>query len=365
MNPKFDIKGLDTEVMTKELMRSGDFEIPLYHFPATMREGVVALLERRPIWQTTDAEVRSFIPSVVPDNIARGLVTEAVPLSPGQAGGRDMFGVEWEYIPEENGSMVRPGEPLFTDANEWCSKLRWPDVETWDWAGCAERNKDFLDKDTFNVCWFLTGWFERLISFMDFGNAAVAMIDEEQSGAVKDLFQQLSDLYIVILSRLIACFPQISCFLIHDDWGGQKDTFFSPAIVAELIVPAMKKVTDFLHAQGKFCQLHSCGQIIKQVPNMIAAGWDCWNGQKMNDTQRIYELYGDKIVVGVIPENIDSGLSDEELRASARAFADKFCNPGKPCLLNAKGIPISFREELYKASRIRFEKYYQQSGNHN
>ncbi|MDR3149152.1 MAG: hypothetical protein LBT88_03940 [Oscillospiraceae bacterium] len=124
--------------------------------------------------------------------------------------------------------------------------------------------------------WFQTGWFERLISWMDFEAAAFALVDEEQSDAVKEIMMELSDLYIKIFDRCIAYFPEIDGFCIHDDWGGQKSCFFSPEIGEEIIVPAMKKVTGFLHSKGKFCDFHSCGQEIKQIPNMVKAGWDSW-----------------------------------------------------------------------------------------
>jgi hypothetical protein len=29
-----------------------------------------------------------------------------------------MFGIEWEYVPQVGGSMVRPGKPFVEDANE-------------------------------------------------------------------------------------------------------------------------------------------------------------------------------------------------------------------------------------------------------
>jgi hypothetical protein len=356
MSIKFDIKELEVVTEVKGLSRRGGGMIPIYNFPATPREGMTALFERRPIWQTTDAESRYLSLSIIPDNVARCIVTEAAAFPEAKAGGKDMFGIEWEFIPAENGSMVRPGKPLLADANEWYEKLKWPDIESWDWEGNAALNKNFLRDDTFNVCWFLNGWFERLITFLDFENAILSLVDEDQSVAVKDLLIHLSDLYIKIFDKILSYYPQISCFMIHDDWGAQKETFFNPDIVAEYIVPAMKKVTDYLHGRGKYCELHSCGQNFKQVPNMIAAGWDCWVGQLMNDTHRIYEMYGDQILIGVTPEHYDPALGDEELRASARLFAQKFCNPAKPCLVNLKVFPRAFREELYIQSRIRFSE---------
>jgi hypothetical protein len=75
----------------------------------------------------------------------------------------------------------------------------------------------------------------------------------------------------------------------------------------------------------------------------------------MNDTQTAYEQYGDKIVLGVIPDQFDPATtSEEEQRAAARKFVDKFCKPGKSCLVNYYGAAVltpAFREELYKYSR--------------
>ena len=71
--------------------------------------------------------------------------------------------------------------------------------------------------------------------------------------------------------------------------GSQRAPFFSPETCAEMIVPAMKRFTDHAHAKGLFTDLHSCGHIEKQVPNIIAAGWDSWGGMPMNDRAMLYE----------------------------------------------------------------------------
>jgi hypothetical protein len=119
----------------------------------------------------------------------------------------------------------------------------------------------------------------------------------------------------------------------------------------------MRRLTDHIHARGAIADLHSCGHIEQQVPNMIAAGWDSWSGMAMNDTQGLYEKYGDQIVLGVVPDQFDPATAtEEEQRAAARKFAAKFCNPHKPCLLNMYGAAVltpAYREELYKESRIR------------
>ena len=301
--PAFDPKELEVTGQTHTLHGS----VPMYNYPVTMGEAFIAAVrDRKPIWEISGIESQIFTPRLIPDNVARALVFEAKPFDAlKDGGGKDMFGIDWEYIPVAGGSMVRPGKPFMDDMNDWEDKIVWPDVDSWDWEGSAKENKDYVNTGKNIQVWFQTGWFERIISFMEFEGAIMALFDEDQQDAIHAFFDKLSDLYINIIDHFVKYFPQVTSFYMHDDWGSQKETFFSPALVEEMIVPHMKKVTDHIHKIGRCAELHSCGQIMKQVPNMIKAGWDTWSGQVMNDTQAIYEQYGDKIVIGVIPEQFD------------------------------------------------------------
>ena len=334
--------------------------VPKYSFPVPMKDAVVALYNREPIWQITGMEQKIFRPRVNPDN-------RLVPLPQKDAGSRngiiakDIFGVEWEFVEQVGASMVRPGNPMFTNANEWYDKLVWPDVDSWDWEEAAKAYEKDLSPDKFYVCYIRTGWFERLISLMDFESAIMALVDEDQTDAVKALFERLSELMIKIIGKYFEYFPQIGAFTINDDWGSQRETFFSPAMVAEMIVPYMRSVTDFIHSNNRFCDLHSCGLLYKQIPNMIDAGWDSWSPQLViNDSQQLHDAYGDKIIIGAIPAPFDpETTSEDEQRAIARDYADKFCDPKKPTMLNfysGMRLPRAFREELYIRSRENYSK---------
>ena len=76
--------------------------------------------------------------------------------------------------------MVKPGNPLLEDVNDWKEKIVMPDIDSWDWAGSAAQNKEYLSNGNNNLFWLLNGcWFERLISFMDFEEAAAFWIVPE------------------------------------------------------------------------------------------------------------------------------------------------------------------------------------------
>ncbi len=337
--------------------RLGRPVIPLYNFPVAPGEAYRRGLKKAPLWQLTGVEKMTFCPDIIPDNLARGFIIQELPVSPDTYGGPDMFGVLWHYNPENRGSAVDPSYHLFTDANEWRDKLIWPDVESWDWKETAEKNKDFLADDRAVFTTIFSGYFERLISFMDFGNASIALIDDTQKEAVLELFEKLTDLYIQIVDHFIDYF-HADGFLVHDDWGSQRGPLFSEEACEEMIVPAMKRLTDHIHSRGRIAEFHSCGLLDMRVPSIINAGWDVWSPQIINDTHKIYEEYGDQLVVGVIPESYDSE-TPETLKQSARDFVEKFCDPCKPALMNHvvnTMLPGSFREELYKLSRIKFQK---------
>ena len=355
---KFDKRELEVVQTVPGVNGAPDTDV--YSFPVTPKEACRALYERKPIWQTTGVEQKIFNPKINPDNIARAFVLDASDIPMMTGGGPDMFGIEWEFIPQVGGSMVRPGKPFAGDANEIAGKIVWPDIEKWDWEGAAKYNADFLNEPKFISGWIMNGWYERLISFMDFENAIMALFDEDQKDAVHAFFDQLSDLYIKIIDKTLTYFPQVDVFSIHDDWGSQKETFFSPEVAEEMIVPYMKRVNDYIHSRGRFADLHSCGMGLKQVPNFIAAGWDSWIPQLMNDTQKIYELYGDKILISVAPDAADmSTLPEAEQRALARDYADKFCDPKKPSRFNSYSnsmLTKAFREELYIRSRENYSK---------
>lgn len=236
------------------------------------REAYRALLSGRPVWQVGSFEATLFYPSAIPDSMARAFVIEAGSRFGQYTGGADMFGVEWEFVPQVGGSTVRPGNPTLTDITEWPNVLKWLEVENWDWEGSARKNKDFFDENKFNNMAFMNGWFERLVSLMDFSEAVMVLIDEEQEDAVKNFFDRRTDTYIDIFDRSIQCFPNIDGFWIHDDWGGQQNTFFSPETCNEMIVPYVKRVTDFLHSKGKHCDFHRCGSLARQVPNIANSG---------------------------------------------------------------------------------------------
>jgi uroporphyrinogen-III decarboxylase len=360
----------DTELTVKTTLPNynGVDPVAVYSFPVTAREGVKALYNRQPVWQVMTGfgpETTIFSPQVIPDSIARAHVYDGTTVLgvSNRSGGKDMFGRDWVFDAAIGGSTVIPGSPVATDVEELLRLLTWPDIDLWDWNADGEVNREFLSTDNYYLLVFMNGYFERLVSLIDFENALMALYVPEQKDAVHSFFDRLTSLYEDIFEHVLQHFPKVNGISFHDDWGGSLDCFFSPQTAAEMIVPYMRRLTDYLHGKGLDCDLHSCGKNHKQVENYIAAGWDSWTPQDINDTLALYDEFGDRIIIATIPEVFDpKEVSESEQRSLARVYADHVCHPDKPSSANLYGYinhPMytpAFREELYIKSRQNYSR---------
>ena len=328
------------------------FDQPIDDFELVKR----TFVDHDPQWILQGYETGFFSPSVIPDHVARGFCFEGFETPREKFGGKDMFGLNWKYIDVAGGSMSEG--KLFEDANDWKDYVKFPNIDEWDWAGSAEANKGYLASGP-KTLWLLNGcWFERLISSMTFEGAAMALLDEDQIDAIKELIHETTTLYMKIVDKCVQYY-NIPGFCIHDDWGSQMAPFFSEDVAREVFLPEMKRFVDHVHSHGKFIDLHSCGKCESRCGVFVDAGFDSWSPMAMNDTYALYEKYGEKIVISIVCNELEhpETASEEELRAAARSFADKFAKPNKLGVIsmfysNPAYLTPAFREELYKVSRI-------------
>lgn len=317
---------------------------PILNTPITPRENFMALRDgKKPLWVPMNTDEAIYHPGFLADNAAR------------RAGGKDYFGVEWVYVPQVGGSMVRPGKPFMEDANDWEKLLKFPNIRDYDWDAANRPGKDqYVPEETRAASGtILNGYFERLISLMDFQYAAMAMVDEDQKDAVKDLFWALTDFYKTIVDCFVEYY-HIDFLTFHDDWGSQRAPFFSLDTIEEMLVPPIGELVDYAKSKGLYVEMHSCGKNDMVVPAYIDAGVDTWTGQPMCDKPKLYEMYGDKLTLGVSPEVVPEDAPLEAVYAEAERFCDQYVGLDKPPVIASfRGNHPKMREVLYEVSRKR------------
>ena len=317
----------------------------IYNTPVTPRENLHALFEdRHPYWMPVITDVIDQTPDVYSYNLGRAR----------RADNTDVFGIKWTYVEQVGGSIEEPGQHFLETIDEWKDKVKIPDIDKWDWA--SEAKKIIADPRFSLEFTFVNGfWFERLISFMDFMDAAVALIDEDYQEDIKELFGAMTDMACKLVDKYCTVWPMLDFLETHDDWGAQKAPFFSQDVADELFVPYMKQLNDKIHSWGRHSLLHSCGHNEDRIQAYIDGGFDYWGPQEMNDIGALYDQYGDKIVIGVFPPETNlAEMTEEEQRAAARRFADRYCQPGKPAIMGVNATkrttPI-FLDEIYRYTR--------------
>lgn len=239
-------------------------------------------------------------------------------------GGYDVFGVKW--IPVEDNpelpAFVEPGFRLLEEIAGW-NTLAWPDVDSWDWAGYAERyNKAYENDDRLRKGILMSAYFERLVSIMGFEDAAVSLLTEPED--VTAFFDRLTELNIQIMKHYIEDFG-CEAIMIHDDWSAQRAPFFSLSVAQELLAPQIKKMADYAHARDVIFILHSCGNGLDLIPAIKATGADAWQAQSTAlDLKAAYENCGDDLILDIYPD-VPEGLYGEELERYVRETMEEYC----------------------------------------
>lgn len=318
---------------------------PIFNTPISYRENARQLFwGKQPCWMVTANDFSSINSQLYNEHLSRI----------NQPGGNvDDFGVKWTFVPEVGGTITLGGDPKFEDANDWKEAIKIPDVNAWDWAKDAEEHPAdtrFLVNMT-----HVNGYgFERLISFMDFMNVAIAVVDEDQEDALKEILEALCDLGIAVVDKVCEYWPATDGFTLHDDWGSQKAPFFSEETARNIFLPSLKRLCDHMHSKGRYVQLHSCGHTEDRINIFVEAGIDTWQMQTLNDWAKLYKEWGDKMVIQIPADELGFTFDDDEsARACARYIVDNFAEPGKPAMVTAKiaFTNAAFNEELYAYSR--------------
>ena len=335
---------------------------PKRHFPITERENIKRVLDgKKPVYIPVTADMTAFAPRIIPDNRVRAWAIEADPIPPGtDVGiGPDMFGAIWEYVPVTGGSMVRGDEALIKDITRWEEYVTFPDLDTWDWAGSAESNKQYLKESESRLTriWIMTGLNERLISLLNFVNTMTAYIDEDQKAGVHRFYDKLCTFYDDLIDKFRKYY-NADILMFNDDWGTQRSPQFSPDIAREMLMPYIKRLVDSCHKRGMYFELHCCGKNDMLAPVIAESGVDMWIPQEINDMELIYKLIGDKVLLG-IPANEKTEMTDEECLESAREFMDKYGKYGHVLYapVMAGTTNPKMKEYMYYLSREAYEAF--------
>jgi len=221
---------------------------------------------------------------------------------------KDWFNTDWTWVCSAGGAMLTPGTQLMDDITEWEKKVVFPNLSEW---GFAEKAAEFMKTQydpTKAVSYDMgRGLTERLVSVMGgYTESMEALLIEPE--AILDFFNAYADFLIAHFDAINALYP-LDIITIHDDWGTERDTFFSEKVLEELVYEPTKRLIDHIKKADVFIEWHTCGNITRFFPYMVDLGIDIAQIQRRAvDIPAMKEKYGDKIGFCAALEGINPAM---------------------------------------------------------
>jgi hypothetical protein len=130
----------------------------------------------------------------------------------------------------------------------------------------------------------------------------------------------LEKIYQVVGDRVAAV------FVTGTDFGTQSGPFISPKAYRSLFMPFHRQVNDWIHTHTQWKSfIHSCGSVVKLVPDFIDAGFDVLNPVQTSaagmEPEGLKANFGEKIVFwggGVDTQQVLPFGTPEQVRAQVQ-----------------------------------------------
>lgn len=310
--PPFLAPGMPTE-RKKLLFSNVDALLPKFDYPVTPLENFrLAAARKTPYWMPSAlTDTQSIMAQELVTGDVRGMQSAAdfAGIVTENYCFKDWFNTEWTWVTSAGGAMLKPGTCLCDDITQWEKKVKFPDLGEWDFETFAD---NFM-KTVYNPAKVMhinigLGLTERLVSVLGGYTEAMLALSLEPE-AVRAFLNRFADFTIEYFERIASLYP-VNMITYHDDWGTEKDTFFSEKMMEEIVFEPTKRIVNHIKSKGVLFEFHSCGNITRFIPYMIALGMDFLQIQRRAvDIPAMKKKYGDKIGFNAWLEGAEFGVA--------------------------------------------------------
>jgi hypothetical protein len=337
---------------------------PRFETPITMKENFRRVAARdNPVWVTNGTtEIATVGANDIINHHVRGMQvhTDFLRRSEVDYDFKDWFNTDWQMVVKAGGAMLKPGTQLLDDITKWESKVEFPNLDEW---GLEEKAAAYLatydDEKVLNYD-IGRGLTERLVSLMG-GYTEGMMAMALEPDAVRDFFNRYADFVVELFDRVNSLYP-LDMITYHDDWGTERDTFFSSAMFEDLVQVQTARIIAHVRSKNVAFQMHSCGNVTRFIPYVAEMGAEFLQIQRRAvDMPKIKRELGDKIGVCAMLEGgaeFGSPQSDDELIASIRNTVNIYAPGGGAFISVGGGDPRQSwlgQAELFYYSREFYE----------
>lgn len=218
------------------------------------------------------------------------------PFIPGNEG-YDQYGVFWTLPMGQMGAFPVHDDVhrVLKDITKWREVVKRPVVpkDPGYWA-MLKAKADATDRTQQYACALHPqGVFERLHALMGMEDTFANFYEEpEEMHALIDFITDVELEFAHLMVERVG----IDAVHHHDDWGATENSFLSPDMFEEFLLPAYKKIYGYYKENNVLVVHHNDGYSANLVPFMIEMGVDIWQGViPTNDIPMLCGKYGGQI----------------------------------------------------------------------
>lgn len=126
----------------------------------------------------------------------------------------------------------------------------------------------------------------------------IAMIEDPEW--CMEMFGHYLEVGIALLDQVWDAGYRFDCVSWPDDMGYKNTPFFSLQTYRDVLKPFQKRAVEWAHAKGAKARLHSCGNILPFLPDLVEIGMDGLNPIEVKagmDPALIKRTYGDRLLL--------------------------------------------------------------------
>lgn len=247
---------------------------------------------------------------------------------------RDQFGVIWNRTIDKD--IGNPEGLIFAQPSG--GDYQWPDPQD------PRRWTDFGEKveaagNSFVLMDIGFSLFERAWTMRGMVNL---MIDMYQHPAfVAELLDYIVQFNLGLIEK--GCTYNIDGVRFGDDWGQQQGMLMGPVLWRRFIKPPLRQMYGAVKDAGLKVFIHSCGNIVEVLPDLIELGVDVFNPfqPEVMDVYQTKRHYGHQLTFwgGVSTQQLLPYGTPEQVKAEARQLIREIGRDGGYIIAPAHDIP--------------------------
>ena len=189
------------------------------------------------------------------------------------------------------------------------------------------------------------GIFETAEKLVGYEQICYMLVDDPP--LVQAIFDKLGELYVKIYTGM-SQFEGVGAVTISDDLGFKTQTMIDPGYLRKYVLPWHKKLAEIIHAAGKPCLLHCCGNLSEITEDIIEyVGIDAKHSYEDSilPVTEAKKLYGDRIgILGGFDVDRLCRSDEQAVRGYTRMLVTELGADGGYCLGSgnsiAKFVPV-------------------------